>query len=410
MRRGLARAASSWEQLGLRPKGLVVVGLPVAAVLVVAVAFVFVAYQGNQAQSAVSHTLMLQAELDRVVSLNVDTETAVRGYMITRQDSFLDPYWKSRSALPAELARLRALVRDQPVLLQGVATLESLTAQRLGTSDEIRKLAATNAVPLPLSERARLISLLQQGKATTDALRTQVDGMQAAENRLLGLRQQRANGFYHLALAAVTASVLFGLAGGVLAMLLFTQEVLRKVEHLDENADRLQRGLPLVPLVAGGELGKLGRHLERAADLLAERRAREAQLAAIVDASDDAIIGKSLDGTILSWNAGAERMYGYTAGEMVGASSAALIPPSRSDEMPPLLESIARGEHVPSFQTVRITKSGSPIDIWVTMSPIRDAAGHVVGASTIARDVTERLEVERADRKSTRLNSSHLGI
>ena len=315
------------------------VGLPVAAVLVVAVAFVFVAYQGNQAQSAVSHTLMLQAELDRVVSLNVDTETAVRGYMITRQDSFLDPYWKSRSALPAELARLRALVRDQPVLLQGVATLESLTAQRLGTSDEIRKLAATNAVPLPLSERARLISLLQQGKATTDALRTQVDGMQAAENWLLGLRQQRANGFYHLALAAVTASVLFGLAGGVLAMLLFTQGVLRKVEHLDENADRLQRGLPLVPLVAGGELGKLGRHLERAADLLAERSAREAQIAAIVEASDDAIIGKSLDGRIVSWNAGAERTYGYTAAEMIGASTAVLIPPSRSDEMPPLLES-----------------------------------------------------------------------
>jgi PAS domain S-box-containing protein len=85
---------------------------------------------------------------------------------------------------------------------------------------------------------------------------------------------------------------------------------------------------------------------------------------------------------------------------MIGDSSAILTPPSLSDEMPLLLERISRGEHVPSFQTVRITKSGSPIDVWVTMSPIRDAAGHVVGASTIARDVTERLEVERALREA----------
>jgi len=352
--------------LGLRPKGLVVVGLPVAAVLIVAALFVFVAYQENQAQSQVSHTLMLQVHLDRVVSLNVDTETAVRGYMITREDSFLDTYWKGRSALPDELARLRALLRAQPVLAQGVATLESLTAQRLATSDEIRRLAATNGVPLPLSERARLISLLQQGKVTTDALRAQVAAMQATQNRLLAQQQRSAYGFYHLALAAVIASVLFGLAGGVVAMLLFTQGVLRKVEHLHDNAGRLERGEPLVPLVAGGELGNLAAHLERAADMLAERSAREAQIAAIVEASDDAIIGKSLDGRIVSWNAGAERTYGYTAEEMIGDSSAVLTPPSLSDEMPLLLERISRVSTSRAFRrcesprAARPSTSGSP--------------------------------------------------
>jgi len=386
--------------LGLRPKGLVVIGLPVAAVLVMAALLVFVANEENQAEAEVTHTLMLQGQVDRVLALNLDTETAVRGYAITRQDAFLEPYWRARSALPGEVARLRDLVRGQPGQLQAMAAVESLTAQRVALSDQTRRLVADSGSSPPADASFRLISLLQQGRATTDALRAQVAGMQAAEKRLLAQKRGRVNGFYHLALVAVTGSMLFGLAGGVLAMLLFTQGVLRKVEHLHENAGRLERGLPLVPLAAGGELGKLGRHLERAAGLLAERSAREAQLAAIVEASDDAIIGKSLDGRIVSWNAGAERTYGYTAAEMIGASTAVLIPPSRSDEMPPLLECIARGEHVPSFQTVRMTKSGSPIDVWVTISPVRDAAGHVVGASTITRDVTEGLAVERALREA----------
>jgi PAS domain S-box-containing protein len=176
--------------------------------------------------------------------------------------------------------------------------------------------------------------------------------------------------------------------------------VLRQVEHLHENADRLERGLPFVPLDAGGELGQLGRHLERAGELLAERGAREAQLAAIVEASHDAIIGMSLDGTILSWNAAAERMYGYSAEEAVQRSVADLASPEEAAEMFRLLERIARGQRVESFETRQRTRSGAPIDVSVTLSPVRDAAGAVVGVSTIARDVTEQLAVEHALREA----------
>jgi two-component system, cell cycle sensor histidine kinase and response regulator CckA len=120
------------------------------------------------------------------------------------------------------------------------------------------------------------------------------------------------------------------------------------------------------------------------------------ELAAIVEGSNDAIIGKRLDGTITSWNPAAERMYGYSADEAVGRPVAMLEPPERSGEVARILERLRAGEAVSDFDTVRVRKDGSRVDVLVTVSPIRDERGKVVGASTIAHDLTEfrRLEVE----------------
>jgi len=112
------------------------------------------------------------------------------------------------------------------------------------------------------------------------------------------------------------------------------------------------------------------------------------RLAAIVESSNDAIIGKDLNGIITSWNKGAEKIFGYTAGEMVGASILRLFPPDRQAEEDYILGKIRRGEKVEQFETVRQTKDGRLIDISVTSSPIRDAAGDIIGASIIARDIT----------------------
>jgi PAS domain S-box-containing protein len=113
-------------------------------------------------------------------------------------------------------------------------------------------------------------------------------------------------------------------------------------------------------------------------------------LAAIVKSSDDAIIGKNLDGIVTSWNAGAEKIFGYTANEMVGSSILRLIPADRRDEENQILGKIKRGESVQHFETVRQTKDGRFINISVTTSPIKDSTGKVVGASKVARDITER--------------------
>ncbi|MFL5340760.1 MAG: PAS domain S-box protein [Gemmataceae bacterium] len=127
-----------------------------------------------------------------------------------------------------------------------------------------------------------------------------------------------------------------------------------------------------------------------------------ARLAAIVESSQDAIVSKTLDGTILSWNTGAERIFGYTAAEAIGRHITIIIPPDRLGEEQLILEKIGRGERVEHFETVRVAKDGHHIGISVTISPIRDDTGRIVAASKVARDITDRNRAEAALRESNR--------
>lgn len=115
----------------------------------------------------------------------------------------------------------------------------------------------------------------------------------------------------------------------------------------------------------------------------------QALLASIVNSSDDAIISKNLDGTITSWNTGAEKIFGFTADEIVGQSIVRLIPPDRLSEEKAIIQTIKRGHRVNTFRTIRLRKDGEPLHISATISPIFDAAGTIIGASKIARDVTQ---------------------
>jgi PAS domain S-box-containing protein len=128
-------------------------------------------------------------------------------------------------------------------------------------------------------------------------------------------------------------------------------------------------------------------------------QAQSARLAAIIESSDDAIIGTDLDRTITSWNGGAERLFGYTAPEVVGQPVSQLMPTDRRDEETEMLLRLCQGEPVEHVETVRITKDGHLIDVSLTMSPIRDGSGRIVGASKIARDITERKRLEQERRR-----------
>jgi PAS domain S-box-containing protein len=114
------------------------------------------------------------------------------------------------------------------------------------------------------------------------------------------------------------------------------------------------------------------------------------QLAAIVESSEDAIISKSLDGTITSWNASAQTLYGYTAGEVIGRSISLLLPADKLDEEAQFLERLQQGEHIQHYETVRRRKDGTLVDISLTVSPIKDGTGKIIGASKIARDITQQ--------------------
>lgn len=124
--------------------------------------------------------------------------------------------------------------------------------------------------------------------------------------------------------------------------------------------------------------------------------AQRAQLAAIVDWSDDAIISKDLRGIVTSWNRGAERLFGYTAEEMLGRSIEELWPRGQQAEVMRLIGRVARGEHFASYETVRRRKDGAPIDVSVTLSPILDGQGRVTGVSKVARDISDRKRAEMA--------------
>ena len=130
-------------------------------------------------------------------------------------------------------------------------------------------------------------------------------------------------------------------------------------------------------------------------------------LAAIVDSTDDAVIGKTLDGTIISWNRGAERIYGYTADQVIGQPISILIPADRADELPEILARIARGERIDHYLTRRARKSGEIIDVSVTISPVQDETGRIVGASAIARDVTAH---EDATKEALRIREEFISV
>jgi PAS domain S-box-containing protein len=134
-----------------------------------------------------------------------------------------------------------------------------------------------------------------------------------------------------------------------------------------------------------------------------ESQQRLQLLAAIVESSDDAIFSKTLDGTILSWNKAAERMYGYHSAEIIGKSVSMLLPSDRPDEVRGILARLRRGEKIEHFETVCIAKDGHLLTVSLTISPIRDPGGRIVGASTIARDITRSKLAEQSLRNSEKL-------
>lgn len=137
-------------------------------------------------------------------------------------------------------------------------------------------------------------------------------------------------------------------------------------------------------------------------DITERKRAEESllRLAAIVESSSEAIIGNNLDGTIVTWNPGAVRLFGYSAEEAIGRHLTIVVPADRADEVPRLLEKISRGDSEAHYETVRLHKDGTQIDVSITVSPIQDSAGRLIGASTIARDIAEQKRAEEKLRES----------
>jgi PAS domain S-box-containing protein len=151
------------------------------------------------------------------------------------------------------------------------------------------------------------------------------------------------------------------------------------------------------------ELRRVNEELDQRKSL--ELRDSQNRLALIVESSQDAIIGKSLDGIVTHWNKGAEHMYGYTAQEMIGRPISVLCPQDRADEIPAILQKICNGQQVEYFESVRVTKDGRNLHVSISVSPILDVEGKVVGASTIARNITAQKKIEDQLRQSQKMEA-----
>lgn len=192
-----------------------------------------------------------------------------------------------------------------------------------------------------------------------------------------------------------------------MALALKERRPIRGMEAVAERPDGTR--VPFIPYptplfdASGALVGAVNMLVDITERRETEQRLRESEarcraIAAIVESSDDAIVSKDLNSIITSWNQGAERLFGYSAEEAVGKSVTMLIPPDRQDEEPAILARIRRGERVEHYESVRQRKDGSTIDISLTISPIRDKDGKIVGASKIARDISFRKRAEEQQR------------
>jgi PAS domain S-box-containing protein len=388
----------AWTDLPLRAKGLVVVAIPLASLVLATVLFGGALAQDRRAQGAVLHTVEVEREIAQV---RVLVQTGVTGYVLTGERRYLTSYKQARAELPKAVAMLGDLVSDDPGQAERVQRVEALTELRAGILSALVANVRANEPPATRAE------LLDQNKQSSDSVIAELQAMQDAEQHLLAQRQAQARRTRSLTLGAVVLSVLLGAAGGIAAVLLFTSGVTRRVGLLEGNAERLAEGLPLLPAMPGGDvLGSLGRGLERAAVLLGEREQAllqaQAMLEHIVARSPMVMFRGLLGGSGERFVSGnVERLLGYTQEQVLGAPGfwVGQLHPEDRDRFTATLER-AVGEQAPQLeQEYRFLHKDGYRWLYGVTRLVYGEEGELVDTLGYAMDVTERRQADQAVRE-----------
>jgi PAS domain S-box-containing protein len=365
----------------------VTVGLIVAVLLTAFLSFWswHGARRAEQDAYWVSHTYEVMATIQGTSRDVLEAETSARAFALSGQEPLLVHYQTARGNIHQDEDTLRHLTADNLSQQRRLDVLEPRVRTALEFAESIiakrRKLGAYPGG----SDALEIERLVVAVRATTQ-------DMHAEETRLLGQRSQRAAAGQLSTRIIAVAGLFLEIGLWSLAFLVIAREI-----GITERA-RSQLNTLNVELEQRVE--------ERTAALQSEiterRRTQEIaeRLSAAVQSSDDAIISKDLHGTITAWNRGAEKIFGYSAEEAVGKPMALLLPPERAAEESDILARIRGGESIDHFETVRVRKDGKKIDVSVTISPISDGTGAIVGASKIARDITARKFKEEQLRQS----------
>ncbi len=237
------RVIAPFGRLSLTTKGILVVALPVCALLAAMVVFYLFQRQTRDAAAWVEHTYQVRGEIRRLVARLATADAALHSYLLTGRVSFLDPYWNARREIPDPLDALGRLVSQDPEKAMRAARVRTLVAKALDSMDELRRAASSQPPPNAGD--------LERGKADTDAARRELAEMGAEEDRLLVARTEQERRAERRLQIGIFAGGLLGLLGGVVAALLFTTRIVRRVQHLEDDARRVAQGLPILEEVRG---------------------------------------------------------------------------------------------------------------------------------------------------------------
>ncbi|MFS8148346.1 ATP-binding protein [Rhizobium sp. BR 249] len=385
-----------FADLPLRAKGIVIIMVPLA-LLLAALASVFVAdRQSRIAEDQVRVTLEIQSGIQELHALIAEAATAMRGYLLTGRTDFLDPFNRAEDRLPVVLDEVGRRLRDeeQKDRLERIRALVDAKVGRL----ELLKRADT----LRAGGREDLAAQLIEGKQVLDTLRREIDAMSRREADLLNARTEAADRVRTLSRSLMIAAGFLGFAGALVAVFLFSASIVRRVHALKAQAHLLSQGA--VVTVADpfrDELGSLGRALEDASVLLKRREAdlteSEERFRQLVEGvSDYGIFGLDAEGRVVSWNAGAERITGYGAEEIIGQHFSRFYPAQTRDTFPAEELAKAARDGRTEAEGWRLRKDGSRFWSHVVVTALHDETGRLRGFSKITRDITERKQFEEA--------------
>jgi PAS domain S-box-containing protein len=345
----------------------------------------------------VRRAFAIQRDIYQVHALLAEATAGVRGYILTREDRFLEQYRAAEKDLPATMDRVDAAVEDA-VVRKYFEELVLVTAEKR----QVLSGAITDAQTTSTQSAAQIERALAANNLALDNVRRVIDKIQEQEAKVLDERRALVDEVRVRFLTLTAVSGIVGLLGSLAAVYLFSTGIVRRVSKLEDNADRLARGERLVEVPdEADEIGRLTQRLVGASALLREReddlRASEERFRLVLErVRDYGIFTLDRGGTVTSWNLGAERIKGWQADEILGKHFSRFYPEDTREFLPAEMLDRAREQGAAEDEGWRLRKDGSRFWANVVITALRDEQGELQGFVKVTRDMTERRRSEDA--------------
>jgi len=386
-----------WTDRTLALKGLVVIALPLAILLVSLVSLYVASTAETRAEDDVRRAFAIQRDIYQVHALLAEAATGVRGYALTGEERFLEPYRKVESELPSTMDRLDVAIEDKVVSRYFADLLQVVDDKRASLKATVDLARLPEPVPTDEVEAALIAN-----KLALDTVRREIEKIQQREAVVLDERRALVDDVRSRFLVLTAVSGLVGLLGSLAAVYLFSTGIVRRVSRLERNAERLARGEQLVDLPEDAdEIGRLSARLAGASALLREReddlRASEERFRLVIErVRDYGIFTLDPGGVVTSWNLGAKRIKGWQSEEILGQRFSRFYPEETRDFLPDQMLERARVDGAAEDEGWRVRKDGSRFWANVVITALRDEGGHLRGFAKVTRDMTERRRSEEA--------------